>query len=79
MNYALLGAGFLAVSFGLTRLNIWLGRRDGQKLVLRFGSPGIGQRDDYDSDIRSPRITAMRNAQRARDVDAAIRIINQDK
>lgn len=41
----------------------------------RLGDPGIGQRDDYDSDIRDPEITAMRDAKRARDLDRAMEIM----
>lgn len=43
----------------------------------RFGDPGIGQRDDYDRDIRSPEITAMRDAQQAKDIEKAIRIMER--
>jgi hypothetical protein len=69
MMWLLYAMTFLALCFGLSALNI---RRGASSSRFKFGDPGIGQRDDYDADIRSSEITAMRNAQRVYDLDKAL-------
>jgi hypothetical protein len=48
-----------------------------KRRLPRFGDQGIGQRDDFDSDIKNPEITAMRNTKRASDLEKAFAILEK--
>lgn len=43
----------------------------------QFGDAGIGQRDDWDSDIRNPSISRMRTSTTFRDTEKALQILDK--